>query len=160
MLKEEWVSIDEDIPVAATLTDLEIFQAVCEQDRTINVDDSDGDECAEENPPPNVKMRQAHDILKRVGRHKRSYHQPAIAFGVNEERLPRQQSETEVGVLTAPRNPVEGGTSLHRSGDDSNPHHRYTLRGSETPLTYPAAFYLRTRDTPRGSKVRKKVRVI
>ncbi|GBM90658.1 hypothetical protein AVEN_141687-1 [Araneus ventricosus] len=28
---EEWMSIDEEIPVAATITDLEICQAVCEQ---------------------------------------------------------------------------------------------------------------------------------
>ncbi|GBL95835.1 hypothetical protein AVEN_114119-1 [Araneus ventricosus] len=41
---EQWMSIDEDIPVAATLTDLEIYQA-------IKVDDSDGDECVVENPP-------------------------------------------------------------------------------------------------------------
>ncbi|GBN95517.1 hypothetical protein AVEN_44862-1 [Araneus ventricosus] len=34
---EEWMFIDKDIPVAATLTDLEICQA-------IKVDDSDGDE--------------------------------------------------------------------------------------------------------------------
>ncbi|GBO21755.1 hypothetical protein AVEN_208403-1, partial [Araneus ventricosus] len=47
---EEWMSIDEDIPVAATLTDLEICQAVCEQDRAVKVDDSDGDECVEETP--------------------------------------------------------------------------------------------------------------
>ncbi|GBL72399.1 hypothetical protein AVEN_115326-1 [Araneus ventricosus] len=32
---EEWMSIDEDIPVAATITDLEICQAVCEQDQAI-----------------------------------------------------------------------------------------------------------------------------
>ncbi|GBN09107.1 hypothetical protein AVEN_162072-1 [Araneus ventricosus] len=37
---EEWMSIDEDIPVAATLTDLDICQA-------IKVDDSDRDECVE-----------------------------------------------------------------------------------------------------------------
>ncbi|GBM87250.1 hypothetical protein AVEN_31980-1 [Araneus ventricosus] len=54
---EEWMPIDEDIPVAATLTDLEIFQAV-------KVIDSDGDERAEENPPTNAEMRQALDILK------------------------------------------------------------------------------------------------
>ncbi|GBN92906.1 hypothetical protein AVEN_197873-1 [Araneus ventricosus] len=37
MLKEEkeWMPIDEGIPVAATLTDLEIWQAVCEQDQAI-----------------------------------------------------------------------------------------------------------------------------
>ncbi|GBL78588.1 hypothetical protein AVEN_65182-1 [Araneus ventricosus] len=38
MLKEEyeeWMSIDKDNPVAATLTDLEIWQTVCEQDQTI-----------------------------------------------------------------------------------------------------------------------------
>ncbi|GBN44926.1 hypothetical protein AVEN_153742-1 [Araneus ventricosus] len=52
---EEWMSNDKDIPVAATLTDLEIFPAVCEQDQAIKVDDSDGDECVEENPPTNVK---------------------------------------------------------------------------------------------------------
>ncbi|GBO06664.1 hypothetical protein AVEN_265511-1, partial [Araneus ventricosus] len=40
---EEWVSIDEDIPVAATLTDLEMCQALCEQDQAIKIDDSDGD---------------------------------------------------------------------------------------------------------------------
>ncbi|GBN02227.1 hypothetical protein AVEN_55484-1, partial [Araneus ventricosus] len=53
----EWVSIDEDIPVAATLTDLEICQVVCEQDRAIKVDDSDGDECVEGNPPTNAEMK-------------------------------------------------------------------------------------------------------
>ncbi|GBN41988.1 hypothetical protein AVEN_169461-1 [Araneus ventricosus] len=62
---EEWVSIDEDIPVAATVTDLEICQAICEQDPSINADDSHGDECIEENPPTNTEMRQAHAILKR-----------------------------------------------------------------------------------------------
>ncbi|GBN11162.1 hypothetical protein AVEN_133849-1 [Araneus ventricosus] len=61
---EEWVSIDEDIPVAAAVTDLEICQAVCEQDPSINVDDSNGDESIEENPPKTVEMRQAHGILK------------------------------------------------------------------------------------------------
>ncbi|GBN86830.1 hypothetical protein AVEN_133409-1 [Araneus ventricosus] len=68
MLKEEyeeWMPIDEVIPVAATLTDLEICQAVCRQVQAIKVDDSDGDECVEETPPTNSKMRQAHDILKR-----------------------------------------------------------------------------------------------
>ncbi|GBM68069.1 hypothetical protein AVEN_147193-1 [Araneus ventricosus] len=58
------MSIDKDIPVAATLTDLEICQAVCEQDQAIKVDDSGGDECVEENPPMNAEMRQALDILK------------------------------------------------------------------------------------------------
>ncbi|GBM08553.1 hypothetical protein AVEN_69770-1 [Araneus ventricosus] len=61
---EEWMSIDEDIPVAATLTNLEICQAVCEQDQAIKVNDSDGDEFVEENPPTNTKMRQTLDILK------------------------------------------------------------------------------------------------
>ncbi|GBN42219.1 hypothetical protein AVEN_157319-1 [Araneus ventricosus] len=56
---EEWLSIGEDIPVAATLTDLEIFQSVCEQDQAIKVDDSGGDECVEETPPTNAEMRQA-----------------------------------------------------------------------------------------------------
>ncbi|GBO28016.1 hypothetical protein AVEN_39602-1 [Araneus ventricosus] len=54
---EEGMSIDEDIPVAATLTDLEISQA-------IKIDDSDGDESAEEKLPRNAKMRQALDTLK------------------------------------------------------------------------------------------------
>ncbi|GBM48455.1 hypothetical protein AVEN_98990-1 [Araneus ventricosus] len=70
MQKEEWMSIDEDIPVAATLTDLEICQAVCEQDQAIKVDDSDGDESVEENPPSNAEMRQALDILKRGVQHR------------------------------------------------------------------------------------------
>ncbi|GBM09950.1 hypothetical protein AVEN_86829-1 [Araneus ventricosus] len=61
---EEWMLIDEDIPVAATLTDLEICQAVCKQDQAIKVYDSEGDECVEENPPTNAEMRQALDILK------------------------------------------------------------------------------------------------
>ncbi|GBO42402.1 hypothetical protein AVEN_36860-1, partial [Araneus ventricosus] len=51
---EEWMPTDEDIPVAATLTDLEICQAVCEQDQAIKVDDLDGDECVEEKPPTNA----------------------------------------------------------------------------------------------------------
>ncbi|GBM91523.1 hypothetical protein AVEN_92987-1 [Araneus ventricosus] len=45
---EKWTSIDEDIPVAATLTDLEICQA-------IKVD-SDVNECVEENLPMNAEM--------------------------------------------------------------------------------------------------------
>ncbi|GBO37292.1 hypothetical protein AVEN_105109-1 [Araneus ventricosus] len=69
MLKEEWMSIYEDIPVAATPTDLEICQAVCEQDQAINVDDTDGDKCVEENPPTNTEMRHALDILKRGVQH-------------------------------------------------------------------------------------------
>ncbi|GBO36354.1 hypothetical protein AVEN_188410-1, partial [Araneus ventricosus] len=47
MQKEEYevgMHIDEDIPVDATLTDLEICLAVCEEDEAIKVDDSDGDE--------------------------------------------------------------------------------------------------------------------
>ncbi|GBO25630.1 hypothetical protein AVEN_24789-1 [Araneus ventricosus] len=67
---EEWVSNDEGIPVAATLTDLEMCQAVCEQDQAIKVDDSDGDECVEENPPTNAEMRQVLDILKRGVQHR------------------------------------------------------------------------------------------
>ncbi|GBN44981.1 hypothetical protein AVEN_243169-1 [Araneus ventricosus] len=62
---EEWMSTDDDIPVAATLTDLEICQAVCQKDKAIEVDDSDGDKCVEGNPPTNSEIRQAHDILKR-----------------------------------------------------------------------------------------------
>ncbi|GBM21091.1 hypothetical protein AVEN_200777-1 [Araneus ventricosus] len=58
------MSIDEGIPVIATLTDLEISQAVCEQNQSIKVDDSDENECVEENPPTNAEMRQALDILK------------------------------------------------------------------------------------------------
>ncbi|GBO14356.1 hypothetical protein AVEN_229887-1 [Araneus ventricosus] len=54
---EEWMSIDEDIPVAATIIDLEICQAK-------KVDDSDRDERVEENSPTNAKMRQSLDILK------------------------------------------------------------------------------------------------
>ncbi|GBN46019.1 hypothetical protein AVEN_74990-1 [Araneus ventricosus] len=67
---EEWMSIDEDIPVAVTLTDLEICQAVCEQDQAVKVDNSDGDECLEENPPTNAEMMQALDILKRCEQHR------------------------------------------------------------------------------------------
>ncbi|GBM99850.1 hypothetical protein AVEN_75824-1 [Araneus ventricosus] len=62
----EWMFIDEDILVAATLTDLEICQAVCEQDQAMKVDDSDGDECVELKPPTKAEMRQALDILKRA----------------------------------------------------------------------------------------------
>ncbi|GBN06211.1 hypothetical protein AVEN_55013-1 [Araneus ventricosus] len=47
---EEWMSINEDIPVAATLTVLEVFQA-------IKLEDSDGDEYVEENPSTNAEMR-------------------------------------------------------------------------------------------------------
>ncbi|GBM86990.1 hypothetical protein AVEN_119906-1 [Araneus ventricosus] len=67
---EEWTSIDKDIPVAATITELEICQAVCKQDQATKVDDSDGDECVEENPPTNAEMRQALDILKRGVQHR------------------------------------------------------------------------------------------
>ncbi|GBM09420.1 hypothetical protein AVEN_184116-2-1, partial [Araneus ventricosus] len=73
MLKElnaEWMSTDEDIPKAATLTNLEFCQAVCEKDEAINVDDSDGDKCAEENPPKHAEMRQTLDILKRGVQHR------------------------------------------------------------------------------------------
>ncbi|GBM07740.1 hypothetical protein AVEN_98643-1 [Araneus ventricosus] len=67
---EEWMSIDEDIPLAATITDLEICQAVCEQGQAIKVDDSNWDECVEENPPTNDEMRQALDVLKRGVHHR------------------------------------------------------------------------------------------
>ncbi|GBO36187.1 hypothetical protein AVEN_66685-1, partial [Araneus ventricosus] len=73
MLKEdyeEWMPIDEDIPVDATLTDLEICQAVCEQGQATKVDDSDGDECVEENPRTNAEVSQALDILKRGVQHR------------------------------------------------------------------------------------------
>ncbi|GBO43974.1 hypothetical protein AVEN_258063-1 [Araneus ventricosus] len=59
----EWMFIDEDILVAATLTDFEICQDVCEQDQAMKVDDS---ECVELNPPTNAEMRQALHILKRA----------------------------------------------------------------------------------------------
>ncbi|GBL79286.1 hypothetical protein AVEN_92500-1 [Araneus ventricosus] len=67
---EEWMSIDEDIPIAATLTNLEICQAICKQDQSLKVDDSDGDECVEENPPTNAEMRHALDILKLGVKHR------------------------------------------------------------------------------------------
>ncbi|GBM85089.1 hypothetical protein AVEN_265407-1 [Araneus ventricosus] len=63
---EEWMSIGEDIPVATTLTDLEITK----QDQAIKVDHSDGDECVGENPPTNDEMRQDLDILKRGVQHR------------------------------------------------------------------------------------------
>ncbi|GBN44708.1 hypothetical protein AVEN_173915-1 [Araneus ventricosus] len=56
---EEWMSICNDIPVAATLTDWTFAKQV----QAIKVD-SDGDECVEENPPTNAEMRLALDILK------------------------------------------------------------------------------------------------
>ncbi|GBO06107.1 hypothetical protein AVEN_125736-1 [Araneus ventricosus] len=65
----EWMSIDEDIPLAATITDLEIFQVVCEQDQSIKVDDSDGDKCVEENSPTKAETRKSLDILKRGEQH-------------------------------------------------------------------------------------------
>ncbi|GBN14414.1 hypothetical protein AVEN_192147-1 [Araneus ventricosus] len=64
------MSIDEDIPVAATLTDLEICQAVCEQDQAKKVDDPNGEECVEEHPPTNAEMRPALDILKHGMQHR------------------------------------------------------------------------------------------
>ncbi|GBO39957.1 hypothetical protein AVEN_220565-1 [Araneus ventricosus] len=70
MQKEEWMPIDKDVPVAAPLTDMEICQTVCEQGQVIKVDDSNGDECVEENPPTNTEMRQALDILKRSVQHR------------------------------------------------------------------------------------------
>ncbi|GBM48894.1 hypothetical protein AVEN_111534-1 [Araneus ventricosus] len=67
---EEWMSNGEDIPIATTLTDLEICQAVCEQDQAIKFDDPDGDECVEESIPKNAEMKQALDILKRGVQHR------------------------------------------------------------------------------------------
>ncbi|GBN83961.1 hypothetical protein AVEN_34205-1 [Araneus ventricosus] len=67
---EEWMSIDEDIPLPATITDLEICPTVCEQDQAIKFDDSDGDECVEETPPTNAEIMQALDILKRGVQHR------------------------------------------------------------------------------------------
>ncbi|GBO04342.1 hypothetical protein AVEN_77184-1 [Araneus ventricosus] len=61
---EEWISIEEDISVAATITDLEICRAVCEQDQAIKVDDSNGDECVEENPPTNAETKRASSFHK------------------------------------------------------------------------------------------------
>ncbi|GBN66648.1 hypothetical protein AVEN_73420-1 [Araneus ventricosus] len=62
---EEWLSIDEAIPLAATITDLEICQTICEQDQALKVDYSDREECVEEHSPTNAEIRQALDILKR-----------------------------------------------------------------------------------------------
>ncbi|GBO08126.1 hypothetical protein AVEN_62613-1 [Araneus ventricosus] len=62
--------IDEDIPGAAALTGLNIYQNVCKQDEAIKVDYSDGDECVEENPPTNAETRRALDILKRGVQHR------------------------------------------------------------------------------------------
>ncbi|GBM67004.1 hypothetical protein AVEN_107134-1 [Araneus ventricosus] len=78
-----------DIPVAATLTDLEIRQTVCEQDQAINVDHADGDECVEENPPTNAEMKQALDVLKRSVQHrstnlKKQYEYEQYKWNVNE----------------------------------------------------------------------------
>ncbi|GBO07246.1 hypothetical protein AVEN_179084-1 [Araneus ventricosus] len=67
---EELMSTEEYIPVAATLTGMEICPVVCEQDQVIKVYDSEGDECVEENPPTNAEMRQALDILKRGVQHR------------------------------------------------------------------------------------------
>ncbi|GBN08437.1 hypothetical protein AVEN_128658-1 [Araneus ventricosus] len=67
---EEWLSIDEDIPVVAILTGFEICQAVCEQDQTLKVDDSNEDKCVEGNPPTKAEMRQALDILKCCVQHR------------------------------------------------------------------------------------------
>ncbi|GBL77368.1 hypothetical protein AVEN_41783-1 [Araneus ventricosus] len=70
MQKGEWMSNDEDIPIADTLTDLEICQVFCEQEQSIKVDDSDGDEWVEENPPTNAEIRKAVDILKQGVQHR------------------------------------------------------------------------------------------
>ncbi|GBN04362.1 hypothetical protein AVEN_123316-1 [Araneus ventricosus] len=56
---EEWMSIGEDIPLVATIIDFEICKDVSEKDPAIKVEDSDGDECVEKNPPTNAEMRQA-----------------------------------------------------------------------------------------------------
>ncbi|GBM14717.1 hypothetical protein AVEN_71996-1 [Araneus ventricosus] len=59
---------------------------------------------------------------------------------------------TEIGVLTAITGhgliPPVGGTSRHRSGSNSVPHHYYTPRRSENPLTYSAASHPQTRGAP------------
>ncbi|GBL64363.1 hypothetical protein AVEN_86902-1, partial [Araneus ventricosus] len=60
---EEWMSIDEDLPVSVTITDLETCQVIYEQDQAIKAEDSEGDECIEENPRTNAEMRQVLDIL-------------------------------------------------------------------------------------------------
>ncbi|GBM14892.1 hypothetical protein AVEN_274746-1, partial [Araneus ventricosus] len=51
MLNVEWMSIEGAL--VSTLTDLEFCKADCEQEQAlmINVDDSDGNECIEENSP-------------------------------------------------------------------------------------------------------------
>ncbi|GBL77045.1 hypothetical protein AVEN_129536-1, partial [Araneus ventricosus] len=43
----------------ATMTYLEICQAVYEQQQAINIDDSNGDKCVEENPPKNAEIRKS-----------------------------------------------------------------------------------------------------
>ncbi|GBL94154.1 hypothetical protein AVEN_163485-1 [Araneus ventricosus] len=62
---EEWMCIDEDIPLAATLTDLEICQ--------VKVDDSDGCEWVEENPPTKAEMRQALGVQYRSTNFRKQY---------------------------------------------------------------------------------------
>ncbi|GBN96740.1 hypothetical protein AVEN_214396-1 [Araneus ventricosus] len=67
---EEWMSIDEDIPVVVILTYLEICRSVCEKDQGIKVDDSERDECVVETPPTNTEIRKTLDILKLGGKHR------------------------------------------------------------------------------------------
>ncbi|GBO33392.1 hypothetical protein AVEN_221781-1 [Araneus ventricosus] len=84
------MSIDEDIPLAATITDMENCQAVYEQDKAIKVDDSHGDECVEENPPTNAEMRQALDILKLGVQHRskiKTIREQWRSYGVGVKRV-------------------------------------------------------------------------
>ncbi|GBN86092.1 hypothetical protein AVEN_212150-1 [Araneus ventricosus] len=70
---EEWMFIDEDIPVIAILTDLQICHVVCEQDQAINIDDSEESKCVEVNPPTNTELMQTLDILKCSMQHRSTY---------------------------------------------------------------------------------------
>ncbi|GBO06351.1 hypothetical protein AVEN_114455-1 [Araneus ventricosus] len=68
--------------------------------------------------------------------------------GSSEERSPRQQSETEVGVPTAitghrPTSP-EGGISHLWNGGNSISHRYFTHEENENPLTYPATSHPNT----------------
>ncbi|GBN61097.1 hypothetical protein AVEN_107871-1 [Araneus ventricosus] len=64
---------------------------------------------------------------------------------------------TKIGVLVAITGqgptPPEGGTSLHRSGGNSAPHHCYTPEGRENLITCPAAPHPHTRGSPWWNKM-------
>ena len=67
---KSWVDLDQNLPVASTLTEYKVCQIVMGKQANDEIDESDKESIDIEPPPTSVQMRNALKVLKRgVQRH-------------------------------------------------------------------------------------------